>query len=219
MRIAKIKVFLFGELSDKAKQVAIENVRKQNNMFSDYKNSVYEDAVTSAALFGLNIDEDNILHSGFSSQGDGASYTGNYCYVAGALEKVKSYAPQDKNLHSIVEKIEQLQEKFNRELTVRITRSRSSNYVHAYTMQFDLDYPNMNESFYPEDMKRADAIDNEIEKPFIDFANWIYKQLECAYEYEQSDENIADMLENSASFEDIEYTEDGQVFKDIYSED
>jgi len=219
MRIAKIKVFLFGELSDEAKQVAIENARHSYIADSDYKYNVFEDAIAIAALFGLDIDEDNILYSGFSSQGDGASYTGNYCYVAGALDKVKSYAPQDTNLHSIVEKLEQLQEKFNRELTVRITRSRNSNYVHAYTMDFDLDYPNMNESFYPEDMKRADAIDNEIEKPFIDFANWIYGQLQSAYEYEQSDEHIADMLDNSASFEDIEYTENGKVFNDIYSED
>lgn len=41
-----------------------------------------------------------------------------------------------------------------------------------------------------------------------DFAAWIYKQLEEAYDYENSDENIADMFENSAS--DFEFTEDGE---------
>jgi len=70
-------VYSFDELSDKAKNKAMEDYAA-NLGFSFYAECIIEDAKTIGELMGIDID--NVYYSGFYSQGDGAMFTGGYGY-------------------------------------------------------------------------------------------------------------------------------------------
>lgn len=51
-----------------------------------------------------------------------------------------------------------------------------------------------------------DGAEEDIKQALREFADWIYSQLESAYNYETSEENAREYLEN----DDTEYTIDGE---------
>lgn len=59
-------VYAFAELSESAKETARNNYREHNLDFCDWWDSVYDDAKTIGALFGLDIAR--IYFSGFWSK-------------------------------------------------------------------------------------------------------------------------------------------------------
>ena len=67
-------VYTFNELSDTAKESARDWYR--SDPFPDWHEFVIDGAKEVGALLGIEID--NIWFSGFSSQGDGACFTGSY---------------------------------------------------------------------------------------------------------------------------------------------
>ena len=84
------EVFGYHELSEKAKEAALDAWAQENEFFNDF---VYEDAVRVAELLGIEIDskpvklmngstryDPAIFFSGFWSQGDGACFEGSYRY-------------------------------------------------------------------------------------------------------------------------------------------
>lgn len=174
--------YKFEQLSDTAKQKAIEWYREalgDNN----YSESVIDDSKSIALLFGLEID--NVYYSGFSSQGDGACFEGSYRYQKGALKAVKEYAPQDVILHNIVKGLQDTQSKAFYKLAA--TCKHSGHYYHSGCMSVDV--------YHLDDEYRdiGDAEDN-ITESLRAFADWIYKQLEQAYDYENSEENITETI-------------------------
>ena len=80
MRTETINVYQFNELSDSQKQSVFDNWRI-NGPDYEWWDCIYDDAKTIAALMGIEIKD--IYFSGFSSQGDGACFTGNYAYKKG----------------------------------------------------------------------------------------------------------------------------------------
>ena len=74
MRVVETKVFTFAELSNSAKEVALENNRYNNTHF-DWYEPVYEGFKYQAEEAGFQVED--MFFSGFYSQGDGAMFT--YC--------------------------------------------------------------------------------------------------------------------------------------------
>ena len=208
MREKVINLYTFKELSPEAQQKVIERQQQAAGEWFDGKDSVYEDAATIADLFGLDINtrtgrngkgettySPNIYYSGFWSQGDGACFEGQYSYKKGSVKAVKDYAPQDETLHQIALDLQHAQTaNFYR---VTATIKHSGHYYHSGCMSIDLEN---SENRYQEIKNEDDFI-----QAFRDFADWIYNQLEKAYDYETSEENARDYLEN----DDQEYTADG----------
>ena len=201
-------LYTFAELSPEAQEKAIEVARCAGEYF-DSKEFVYDDAVTIAALFGLEIDrrtwtnahgysgsEPTIYFSGFYSQGDGACFEGRYEYKRGALAAVKAYAPQDTELYSIVERLQHAQASNFYKITCTMKHS-GHHYYHSGCMSVDVEHS--------EDSYRTVKNEDDFIQAMQDFADWIYNQLESAYEYETSEENARQYLENN----DAEFTEDG----------
>jgi hypothetical protein len=201
MRIipTETQAFKFSELSEEAKQKALEQYRAGFD-FSFHSECTLDDAKDIAALFGLDIDK--IYYSGFWSQGDGVSFIGNYRYKAGALKAVMSHAPSDKELHSIVKRLQEVQRKRFYGISCRILQR--GNYVHEYTMLIDEIFINGDRVYFD-----TGDIEDEVIDCLRDYARWIYKRLESEYEYLTSDESIAEYFNESAS--NTEFTIDGEI--------
>lgn len=196
-------VFKFSELSDSAKETAREWWRRDQDFDLD---STIDDAVTIGQLFGLDIrmetvrlmsgrtrQEPAVFWTGFWSQGDGASFEGAYAYSKGALDAVKSYAPQDSTLHAIVQRLQKVQARNFYQLTATI--DQSGHYVHEMTMRFDVSRN--------DDKPVSDDDCEELSDCLRDFARWIYRALEAEYEYQTSDEVTDELIEaNGCTFDE-----------------
>jgi len=147
--------------------------------------------------------EKRVYYSGFSSQGDGASFDGRYSYVADAPKKIREYAPQDAILHAIADDLESLQNKYGKQLYAKT--NVSGHYVHANCMAVDVacaddgDYGINADSLIIDDEK-------ELTQILRRFANWIYRQLEQAYDYNMSDESV----DENIRINEYEFNETGK---------
>lgn len=207
MRTIETKVYQYDELSDKAKDKVRDWYLGADWEF-DGAEYVIEDAVTVGALMGIEVhthsvplmngksrQEPTVYYSGFSSQGDGACFEGSYQYKKGAVKAVKAYAPEDKELHRIAQELQTLQKSSFYSLTAE-TR-HSGHYYHSGCMAVDV-----------EDSREIDVPEgsvNDLADIMRDFANWIYKQLEAEYDYQTSDEQVAETIRAN----EYEFTAEG----------
>jgi hypothetical protein len=211
MREMTVKLYQFGELSDAAKERAREWWREcEQREFGGF-GELFEPAETAAKLLGIEFathavrliggtdrQEPRIWWSGFSSQGDGASFEGYYSHRKASTVAVRREFPKDEKLHAIADGLTALQKRHGYKLTAKIKRGYGAgSYVHKYTMDADV-YAGDNGA----DAETAKAV-LELMR---DFAEWIYRGLEAEYEYRMSDENVADAMEANQ----YEFTGDGR---------
>jgi hypothetical protein len=195
--------FTFDELDESAKDKARDKVR-YDNVNDEWWDFVYEDAVRMGALIGINISKTDhhrkgrkshqsidISFSGFCSQGDGASFEGDYWFVPDALLKVQAET-SDEELLRIAQELLLLQlgrrmrglEPFSATITT------SGRYSHSGTMSVtveaddDQDVVKMND----------EGLEDDVTQLMRDFADWIYKNLEAEHDYLTSDECIDERL-------------------------
>ena len=205
MRTKSTTVFTFDELSDTAKDRAREWYR---NGALDYEwwDCSYEDFATIAEILGIDLRQrpvklmngdtrydPAIFFSGFSSQGDGACFEGDYRYSAGSVAKIKAYAPQDTELHRIAECLRDIQRRAFYGLTASI--SHTGRYSHAYSMSISAE------------CELGDCDEDGIAECLRDFANWMYSRLESEYDYLMSDESV----DESCRANEYEFDKDGNI--------
>jgi hypothetical protein len=212
-RVIERTVYKFDELSDKAKDRARDEARGWD-VEDEWWNYTYDDAVRMGALMGIEIsstkytnkqlnhswEKVDISFSGFSSQGDGASFAGRYRCVPDAVAQIKAEC-NDEELVAIAEELTTLQvvAKFdgNRQLACDVAQvsNRFALSVNVYEFDGNNDFLVTSEEEHAlgELMRR--------------FAAWIYDQLEAQYEYLTSDEHVNERL----SEEDYEFEEDGTI--------
>ena len=193
------KVYKLKELSDDAKQTALDKLREscQDYEWWDY---IFEDAKEIGKLIGITIDD--IYFSGFSSKGDGACFDGSYEYNKGSVQAVKQHAPQDEELHRIVSELAAHQRK--RLYQIRASVKHSGHYSHRFCTDFSVDF----ESYFG----GGDSYDSEVEADVIellrDYMHWIYKRLEAENDYMMSDEAIKETIDAN----EYEFTIDGEFY-------
>lgn len=212
MREITSKVYQFDELSDRAKERARDWWRECESQDFGGFGELSEPYETAAKLLGIEFAtravklmgggtryEPRVYWSGFSSQGDGASFEGSYSYRKGCRRLVRKEFPTDKQLHQIADTLTQVQRKHGYRLTASI--SQSGNYVHEYTMSVSVTIDTVMQ-------READAETEEtILEAMRDFARWIYKGIEAEYEYRMSEENV----DESIRVNEYEFTEDGEI--------
>lgn len=191
----EFKIYSFDELSESAKQKAI-NCALESNDFEFESEYVIEDSKELAALFGLDIEK--IYYSGFCSQGDGACFEGRYKYKKGGLNAVKFYAPNDTELHDIVKELQKIQSKHFYKLVA--TTKQSGHYMHSGCMAVDVmlsddQYRDIGES------------EDDITVALRNFADWIYNRLDREYDYINSDAVIIENIIES----DYEFLKNGTI--------
>lgn len=188
MTIIETEVFTYSELSESAKETAREWYRKCSAGDDFYAECVYEDAAQIADLMGIDLCqtrtntgtyEPTIYYSGFSSQGDGASYECRYKYKPGALKAVTAYAPKDAELHRIAKALQDIQKRYFYKLVA------SSH--HSGCMRVSVEHSD-------DSCRDISDAEDTVTQCLRDFADWIYSQLEKAHDWENSDDRIAETI-------------------------
>ncbi len=199
-------LFTYDELSDEAKAKARDwwrdcEARSGDNFFAE---CVIEDADTIAEILGITVDRRGkhspaIFWSGFWSQGDGACFEGSYSYAKGATKAIRRHAPKDTELHRIADELAKVQRRYFYALSA--TCEHRGHYQHSGCMAVHTYYDNDG------DRNISDDDDETIRQSLRDFADWIYRRLEEAYEYTMSDEAV----EESIIANEYEFDEDGDI--------
>jgi hypothetical protein len=195
MKTIEINLYQFDELNDKAKEQARDWYRSASAA-DDISEHVIEDAVEIAKRLGITFRQRDkqpcVLWSGFSSQGDGASFEGSYCAPEGsasASDLVKAYAPQDETLHAIAASLDRLQHKHGNTLDADIVHR--GRYYHALTMHLE----SVTARDADSELIDVDADDEqELLETLRGFANWIYSQLETEHDYRNSNAYVDETI-------------------------
>jgi len=190
----KTDIYKFSELDEDAQATAIENNYDFNVQDTYWSECIIDDAKEIAKLFGLDIDK--IYLSGFSSQGDGACFEGNYQYKKGGLKAVKEYAPLDKELHSIAAGLQEVQRKNFYKLSAQC--KHSGYYYHSGCMSVSVEHED-------DQYRNLGDTNTAIERSLRDFADWLYSKLDEQYTYSTSAEAIQESIEAN----EMKFTIDG----------
>jgi len=206
-------VYSFDELSEDAKQKAIEWYRTASMRASFFAECIFEDAADIADLFGLDIRQTRktlkdgstrydptIYYSGFWSQGDGACFEGQYKYKKGALKAVRAYAPNNPELHRIVKELQDIQKRHFYKLGA-VCKHRG-HYYHSGCMSVSVEH-------LADNYRDIGNAEDDITQALRDFAGWLYRRLEKEWECQNSDECIIENIQAN----EYQFTEDGKIFK------
>jgi len=189
------------------------------NVSHDWWDAVHDDFNEICNILGIELNKREPSSTGFSSQGDGASWTGKYfaqttrfVWPDGPLRPrstydtapaaIREHAPEDEKLHSIADRLCLLSRIYT-PVFAKVGRG-SSHYVHDNTMQiseWEFDDEERNEDV-PQEI--AAHIEQELLDVFQELARWLYKTLEAEYYYLTSDEAVAETLEANEIEEEME---------------
>lgn len=194
MKTIQLELFTFNELSDEAKAKAIESERNSENLEYYYSGEIeyYQDVLKH---IGFNNVE--ISFSGFHSQGDGASFTADYDSSLINLDELKNH---NTDLYSLMARNDSV---FgvsgltsDNVITANVKRI-SHHYSHHNTLVID-DIEINGCEWGDIDCKKTDAafeaIENYLTSLKDDICYIIYNSLEREYDYQTSDEYIAELL-------------------------
>jgi hypothetical protein len=211
-QIVKTTVYRLDELSGEAKDQARAWYRGVA-LDNDWHEFVYEDFERICAILGVRLktstmrltgggtrQKPRIYFSGFSSQGDGASFEAHYAYKKEALKDIHQYAPQDAELHRIAAVLQTIQRRNFFQLHAEATHR--GRYYHELCMAISVE----RDSPTYQDMT-ADAEDI-VTEALRDLARWLYRQLEREYEYQTSDEAVDEAIQAN----EYSFTESGRRF-------
>lgn len=230
MKTIKTEVFNYDELADEAKEKARDWFRSCSDGDSFWSEFTIDDAQTIAGLMGIEFDKPRhrnsgvaVYWSGFSSQGDGACFEGSWSADRLKPGAVAEHAPQDKELHRIAGELERIAKAFP-ESSFRVRHS--GHYHHSGCTSFECEVGDIDsaDSRLEKYMSPDDSLDDAItmardrwaddfpEQELIqlarDFMDWIYGQLEKQYEYENSDDTVAENIR----INEYTFTADGKRF-------
>ena len=198
-------VYQFDELDEKAKERAREWYRQGNWDDSFWSECTIEDAKEFGRYMGIDID--NIYFSGFWSQGDGACFDGTWRASDVKVDKLKEYAPQDKELHRIVDGLAELAKEYP---DGYFTVKQRGYYLHSGCTSFDVELlcEQEEESEYGSPEYKALLVklgEDTLIELARDYMNWIYRTLEKEWDYQNADEQV----DESIRINEYEFFQDG----------
>ena len=182
MREITVKVYAFAELSDDAKERALNAFRDINVEYDWWTYGAYYTIRTAGKLLGLDIDGiyfDTDLYCIFDA---------SYEYVRGAVKAVRNEFPRMTDLHDVARKLQDLQKRHFYSLSCAVTKGRTTNRYSCFRFGEDYDCAEL-----------GDIID--------DFARWAQILLRDEYKYLTSDEAIQEAIEANG----YEFTEEGKL--------
>lgn len=185
MREVTIKVFQFDELPKKAQEKVLEKFRHINTGHEWYE-PVYEGFEEIASEYGIEVED--MSFSGFYSQGDGASFTGE-------ISDFKKFAEKT-GLKRLVRLSDSIEYNLNM-LVKRVTYQ----YCHNKTVTASV----YSGGYFPH---VENLIEEKLEKVKDELCEKLYRILEEEYCYLTSDEVVADTIRANG----YEFTEGGELF-------
>lgn len=193
MKTVTRNLYTISELKDqfpKIYQKVLDDNRDWNTDF-DWYEYLIDDIKTMLGYCGFT--EPEIAFSGFSSQGDGASFTGTCYYNDIDIVKLTEYAPNEEKFRLFATDLKNLMKDYP-DARVKLTRT-NRHYVHEHTIDYDLEYEG-------EVSQREETID-DIKLACQGIMREIYRRLEAEYDFLQGDEQVHEGLEiNERYFDD-----------------
>lgn len=196
MKTIETKVYEFAELDEAAKERAREWWREVAEFDADF---VIEDFKEIAGKLGLTVD--NVYWSGFCSQGDGASFTGEWraesCPTGEKLAEVLADYPDTKGnqwIHSLAKSLADLATEYP-SLVVDIRCS--GRYSHSGTMTTDSDWSEDSDAELP-----------DVTDTFRWVADDLFFSLRREYEWTMDDEQVDEAITANG----YTFTETGKRF-------
>lgn len=180
MRIKEIQAYKFNELDEKIQDKMIEKFY-DINLYDDCMEFTLDELKEALDMIGVyNAD---IKYSGFSSQGDGLSFTGVYKYMKGGKEKLKTEFPWIyEKIESDLVALQKIQSKYFYRITGEIIRT-AYHYSHEHTVKFSQEF------YFDFDIK------DELTDIFRSIMQSFYSILESEYDYLTSKEAIIESIE------------------------
>lgn len=196
MKTRKIECYQYAELDDAAKEKARDWYRSASEGDSFWSESALEDAATIGEILGIDFEDRNgkpaIYFSGFSSQGDGACFEGYWSYKPGMLKAIAADYPNDGELHRIAKELSSIARRTFYTASARITHS--GHYYHSGCMSVDVQND------------KGQDVEEALKQAMRDFADWIYNSLEMEWNYQNSDDAVAEAIEAN----EYEFTKEGE---------
>lgn len=194
MQTISVELYSISELSENAKQKAIEKERSNCDIDLQFTVEYIEEILTC-----LGFESPKINYSGFSSQGDGLSFTSdNWQYKKGMLDKVKERT-QDINILNIAKQLQVMAKNTGYKLQFSVNRT-SHRYAHENTVQIEND-PYSDFSLSDDQDEILTTLKNSLCHAF-------YRMLEKDYDYQLSDEYIIENLQAN----DVMFLSSGKVW-------
>ena len=211
-RIIETTVYGIDELSDVAKEAARCWYRR-HGLHDEWYDSVLEDLGRICEILGVTLatgavplygggmrEKPKVWFTGFGSQGDGACFEGWWRHARGSGKAIRAYAPQDEVLHRIADVLRDAAKRnFYQLNAIILHRGR---YCHEYCMAIEVERDSP--TWQPPTNDAEDAVIEALR----DLARWLYRQLECEYEHQTSDETVDEAL----AVNELTFTADGRRF-------
>lgn len=211
MRTEEIKIYQFSELSEDAKEKAIEQFR-DINVDSDWWDFIYSDFAALCKTIGVDIDTKRTYFSGFSHQGSGSSFTTNYVNVLDLINGInseawKQYAPNEKLdfcKFEIDRRVMSAIENGGIDMGIEVRPSNSES-----SIRVSVSYRIINANTdTPLILTILETLETDIEQNMETLNSWLYRTLEKEYEYLTSDEAIKETIEANG----YEFLESGEHY-------
>jgi len=181
MQTLSVKLFSINELSENARQKAIEKERSECDVDLQFTVDYIEEILAC-----LGFESPKISYSGFCSQGDGLSFIcDNWQYKKGMLDKVKE-CTQDATILNIAKQLQVMAKNTGYNLQFSVKRT-SNFYSHENTVQIEND-PYSDFSLTDDQDAILTTLKNCLCRVF-------YRMLEKDYDYQLSDEYIIENLQ------------------------
>jgi len=210
MRKYTTTLYGFKELTPEAQQLVIDASRYFRVEDADWYEYLFDDFEEVCKCLGVEIAEGRhsvraIRFSGFCSQGDGASFEGQYRYRKGWRKALKAYAPVDEKLESIGEDLQEAQRQSRYNIDARVTVS--GRYSNSGCMRVDAELWDEERPVGDETLNQGEE---SIKEALRRLADWLYSRLNDEHDYLTGDEYIRESLSES----DAEYCACGRVFSE-----
>lgn len=206
MRTIQTIAYQYAELSPDAQAKARDWYRRISDGDTFFAETVTEEFLAALRALGFNTTSKQIGWSGFYSQGDGAGFAGNWSAEGcnpGALlaDRPVSYmdatgtaqtCPTNVRLHEACAPFVALASKYP-------YACGETSHGRGYYQRADFD---ANDG----DGEPDDTLTEEFREACAGLADYLYRTLEAEYEYQNSDEQVADMLVAN----EYEFTESGE---------
>lgn len=196
MKTKTVNLYEFNELSDSAKEKARQWFREASCGDSYWSESTIEEATEQAQYMGFDVE--GILFSGFSCQGDGACFTGEW--------NAKNFQPNkvadgwgESDATAQIKRIGGVFEEFSREYpNLQVKISHRDRYYHERSVDYDFHF--CDENGYDMDWPEK-FCERSFKETCVDLFKWIYRQLEKEHEYQNDDEQVDEsILANEYTF-------------------
>ncbi|MGC6031408.1 antitoxin of toxin-antitoxin stability system [Enterobacter kobei] len=211
-KIISTTVYTLDELSGAARENA-RNWYREHVLNDDWYQNVFDEFTGICNILGVDIklyripltsggtrQHRCIWFSGFSHQGDGACFEGDYVYQPQAVYRIRGHFPDDADLHRIADLLQAIQLHNSGEL--RATIRHHGQHIHESCMAVTV------ERHSPTGQDMTADSEAAITEAIRELARWLYDWLESEYGWQTSPAFVDDEI----TFGEYTFTGWGQRF-------